>query len=152
VKRPLTVVLLLVAATTLSSASFAGSREAGIVTSDPSRATLATFAGGWNGHTRHLVITRSGHAREYIDDGCCHPVIDLMFRLSRPHGTLKIAAATATATAVWVRDRSAFTKAFPAPRVGEQRTLRLRNGVITETLTGAKYCDDRAAAKGTCGA
>ena len=111
--------------------------------STPRRATLATFAGYWWGHTRGLRIMRDGHAAESISSGCCDRVIIVDFRLSRLRGTSRDAAAAATVTAVWVRDRSAFTKARPAPQLGETRTIRLRNGVISETLTGADYCAPR---------
>ena len=118
----------------------------------PQRATLGTFTGRWIGHRRGLVIRHGGHAAESIYSGCCDPVINLTFRLLRPRGTTTNAAVTATVTGVWVRDRSAFTKAYPAPHVGEVRVLRLRNGVLTETLTGANYCDNEAENAGKCGA
>jgi hypothetical protein len=116
------------------------------------RATLGTFTGSWIGHTRGLVIRHGGHATESISSGCCDPVINLTFRLSRPGGTTTNATVTATVTGVWIRDRSAYTKAYPAPHVGEMRVLRLRNGVLTETLTGANYCDNEAENAGKCGA
>jgi len=116
------------------------------------RATLGTFTGNWIGHTRGLVIRHGGHATESIYSGCCDPMINLTFRLSRPRGTTQDASVTATVTGVWIRDRSAFTKAYPAPHVGEVRVLRLRHGVLTETLTGAVYCDNEAENAGKCGA
>jgi len=116
------------------------------------RATLGTFTGSWIGHTRGLVIRRGGHATESIYSGCCDPVIKLTFRLTRPRGTTRNASVTATVTGVWIRDRSAFTKAYPAPHVGEMRVLRLRHGVLNETLTGANYCDNEAENAGKCGA
>jgi hypothetical protein len=41
---------------------------------------------------------------------------------------------------VRVDDKSWFTKTNPAPHVGEAATIRLRAGVITETLTATNYC------------
>jgi hypothetical protein len=111
------------------------------------RATLATFAGMWVGHTRQLFITRAGRAREHIDDGCCIPVMDVYFRLSRPRGTSRAATATATATAVRVLE-----KGVRAPHVGEIGTLRLRTGVITESLTGTTYCNGHPRPGWACGA
>jgi hypothetical protein len=108
------------------------------------KAMLATFAGGWQGHARGLGITRTGNAKEWISLGLGHFVIALRFHLSRPRGTPHDATATATVTAVRLGDRSAFTAAHPPPRVGESRTIRLRDGVITETLTGAQYCSPTA--------
>jgi len=117
--------------------------------STPRQAGLAAFAGRWWGHTRGLTIRRDGRAAEFISSGCCDPVINLDFRLSRPRGTRADATAVATVTAVWVRDRSAFTAAAPAPHVGERRVIRLRDGVITEPITGTNYC---AAGVLKCGA
>src|SRR6266511_4545654 len=108
------------------------------------KAMLATFAGGWQGHARGLAITRTGNAKEWISLGLGHFVIALRFHLSRPRGTPHDATATATVTAVRLGDRSAFTTAHPPPRVGESRKIRLRDGVITETLTGANYCSPTA--------
>jgi hypothetical protein len=116
------------------------------------RATIATFVGGWIGHTRSLSIRPGGHATESIYSGCCDPVINLTFRLSRPGGTTTDATALATVTGVWVRDRTVYTTASPAPHVGERRTVRLRDGVLDETLTGAPYCDHQAENAGKCGA
>lgn len=94
----------------------------------------------------------SGRATESIYSGCCDPVINVTFRLSRPRGTIRIAAATATTTGVWVRDQNAFTKAWSPPHIGETRTIRLRNGVLTESLTSTNYCDSKAENDGKCGA
>lgn len=71
-------------------------------------------------------------------------VIALWFHLSRPRGAPHDATATATVTAVPFGDKSAFTAAHPPPRVGEAGRIRLRHGVITETLTGANYCSRTA--------
>ncbi len=114
----------------------------------PRRAHLTTFAGVWVGHTRELRIARDGRATEAIGDGCCDPVLNVTFRLSHPGGTPENATAVATVTGVWVRDRSVFGSTRP-PRVGERRTIRLRNGVIDDTLTGTTYCSSGV---GTCGA
>ena len=104
------------------------------------KATLATFAGGWQAHARSLKITRTGNAEEWFTLGLGDFVVELRFRLSRPKGTPHDATATATVAALGIGDRSAFTAAYPAPRVGESFRIRLRDGVITEPLTGANYC------------
>src|SRR5256885_9461776 len=103
-------------------------------------ATLSMFAGTWQGHTRGLVITRAGAARESIYSGCCTFGLAVRFQLSDPKGTARAASATATVTAVRIGRGAVFTKANPRPRVGETRTIRLKDGVITETLTGTNYC------------
>ena len=108
------------------------------------KATLATFAGVWQGHGRTLKITRTGNAEESISHGVGNFVIAVRFRLSQPRGTPHDATAIATVTAVRLGDRSAFAAARPPPRVGESRVIRLRDAVITETLTGANYCGPTA--------
>jgi hypothetical protein len=108
------------------------------------KATLATFAGTWQGHSRVLKITRAGLAKETVYSGCCDFVLAVEFRLSRPHGTARAATAMATVTAVRIGGRSVLTQANPAPHVGESRTIRLRDGVISETLTRTNYCSPSA--------
>ena len=108
------------------------------------KATLATFTGTWQGHGRTLNITRTGNAKEWISLGLGHFVIALQFHLSRLRGTPHDAMAAATVTAVRLGNTSAFTAAHPPPRVGESRKIRLRDGVITERLTGAHYCSPTA--------
>lgn len=116
----------------------------------PRAATLATFAGTWVGHTRFLTVTQAGVATERLGDGCCHPIVDLMYRLTRPRGTTTRATATMTVLAVVVHDPTAFTAAHPAPRRRQVATLTLRRGVVRDPLTNATYCGTSAA--GRCGA
>jgi hypothetical protein len=125
----------------LSGAAIATSALAGC---GGDKATLATFAGTWQGHGRTLKITPTGKAEERISLGLGHFAIALRFHLSRPRGTTQDAMATATVTAVRLGNTSAFTAASPPPRVGESRTIHLRDGVLTETLTGANYCGPTA--------
>jgi len=98
------------------------------------------------------MIGRNGRAEEHIDDGCCTPVIDLEFHLSRPRGTWQRGTDTATVTRVRFRNRRYFTKGHLAPRVGATRTLRLRDGLLMESLTAAVYCNDRTRIPSKCGA
>jgi hypothetical protein len=121
---------------------------------DPTRrpvpmAKLSTFTGHWGGHTRRILISPSGRALEYVDDGCCHFVIAVSFRLLHVEGTLKSATATFRVTAVkrgeWDQKRR--------PQVGQIGRLVLKNGIVTEMLTGIYYCSDPAwGATGACGA
>jgi hypothetical protein len=115
------------------------------------RATLRAFTGRWFGHTRSLLITRAGRGREHIGDGCCDPVINLTFNLSRPTGTSSNASARLRVTSVHVLDPSAYPHGGE-PRVGELRRLRLKQGVIREPASGAIYCDMQADPRGRCGA
>jgi hypothetical protein len=103
------------------------------------KATLDTFSGTWQGHGRTLKVTPTGNGQEWISLGLGHFVIALRFKLSQPKGTPDQATARATVTAVRLGKASTFTAARPAPRVGESRRIRLRDGVITG-LTGDHYC------------
>jgi hypothetical protein len=141
-----------IAAASLSSASQAAPADGRAGATAASRAMLRTFAGTWIGHTRSLKITSKGVATEAVGSGCCDPVIDLELRLSHPRGTTNNASARARVVAVDIHDAGAFTSSDPAPRVGQTKRLRLRNGVITEPFIGTNYCDPRAGRKGTCGA
>jgi hypothetical protein len=116
------------------------------------RATLAMFAGVWGGHQRRLTITRSGWAKESIGSGCCDPVVDLRLKLSRPRGNNRVASVTVRVTSVQIHDRSVYDSSYPAPYVGKTGRLRLRYGVITETVTRMNYCNKAAQAKVRCGA
>jgi hypothetical protein len=104
------------------------------------RATLGTFAGGWQAHARSLTLTRTGNAHEWFTLGLSDFVVELRFHLSRPSGNPHDATARATVTAVRIGDKSVFTAGHPRPRVGESFQIHLHDGVITEPLTGANYC------------
>jgi hypothetical protein len=111
------------------------------------KASLATFAGEWGGHTRGLQIARDGRARESVDDGCCTRVYDLTFRILSVTGTVTRATATYRVTA--------YSRHSGGPRLhpGRLGTLSLRNGIVTNRLTGVYYCSDPAwGATGACGA
>ena len=115
-------------------------------------ATLSTFAGTWQGHGRGLAITRTGHATEAINSGCCYLVIALEFRLSHPRGTPHAARARATVTSVRIANKSWFSKRHPAPRVGDTATIRLRGGAVYEGLTRVYYCLPATWRRQLCGA
>jgi hypothetical protein len=113
------------------------------------QASLATFVGHWGGHTRRLLIAPSGRGFEHVNSGCCVHVITLSFRLLRVKGTVTNATATFRVTSVkrgdWTSKRG--------PRVGQIGRLVLKNGIVTDTLTGIYYCSGPAwAATGACGA
>jgi hypothetical protein len=102
--------------------------------------TLSAFSGSWQGHGRGLSISRDGVGRAEVYSGCCDFVLAVRFRLTRPHAAAGGATATETAIAVRIGDRSAFGGPWHPPRVGESATLRLKDGVITDPLSGANYC------------
>ena len=125
---------------------------AGAPTAATHKATLATFAGTWFGHTRSLKITRDGLARESLGSGCCDPVVDLRLKLSHPRGTNHVGSVAVRVTSVVIHDPSAYSSSFPAPRVGQTGRFKLRFGVITETVTQTNYCKPGGGDRGRCGA
>ena len=104
----------------------------------PRPATFSTFAGDWRGHTRSLLITRTGQAGEVVDDGCCTRVISLRFKLLRPSGTVQDTTVAFRVTSVGRWDAPG-----PRPHVGELGRLRLRDGIVVDLLTGVNYCNAR---------
>lgn len=111
-------------------------------------ATLATFAGRWGGHTRELAVDPTGRGRESVDDGCCTRVYASSFRILSVHGTLTRAVAVYRVTAFRRYDPS-----VRRVRPGAVGTLLLRNGIVTNALTGQVFCSDPAwGATGACGA
>jgi Regulator of Chromosome Condensation (RCC1) repeat protein/regulator of chromosome condensation (RCC1) repeat-containing protein len=120
----------------------------GIAKPATGRPGLDVFSGLWGGHTRTLRINRKGRGRLRFSLGCCHRVIDLSFRLSRPRGTYSVARARARVTRVRVFDRQSLGR--HVPRVGQVKTVRLKRGIITDPFIGLNYCNEANA--GNCGA
>jgi hypothetical protein len=112
------------------------------------QASLATFAGYWGGHTRGLRITAGGRGLEYADSGCCFRVYRMTFQILSVSGTLT------RATAVYrVTSFKRFDRHVPRLHLGRVGKLRLRNGIVTNTLTADYFCSDPAwGATGACGA
>jgi hypothetical protein len=115
-------------------------------------ASLRTFAGRWQGHGRGLTITRTGHATEIVNSGCCYLVIAVKFRLSHPRGTPHAARSRATVTSVRVANKRWFSKRHPPPRIGDTATIRVRDGRLYEGLTGVYYCLPATWRRQLCGA
>lgn len=111
-------------------------------------ATLATFVGGWGGHTRGLAVTPSGRGNERADDGCCRRIYEMTFEILSVRGTLT------RATAVYrVTSFRRYERGVKMRRVGDVGRLLLRNGIVTNTLTGDDFCSDPTwGATGACGA
>ena len=114
----------------------------------PPPATLATFAGRWGGHTRGLSITSTGRGQEGADAGCCRRIYQLTFQILSVKGTLT------RATAVY---RVTFFKRYEGGlrrlHVADLGKLLLKDGIVTNTLTGDFFCSDPAwGATGACGA
>jgi hypothetical protein len=143
--------LILLSLFALAVVFLAGAVARGSGVAAAGKVRLRTFAGHWVGHTRKLLITRRGRGSEQIGDGCCDPVVDLTFELSRPRGTTSNASARLRVTSVQALDPSAYPNGGE-PRVGQRGRLRLKNGVITESVTGTNYCDRQAGLRGACGA
>lgn len=115
--------------------------SAGCGGKDPS---LAVFAGSWLAHGGGLTITHDGVGRAVVYSGCCDFVEAVTFRLSRPRAAPGGATATETATVVRIGDKSAFGGPWHPAHVGESATLRLKDGVITDPLSGSNYCSTHA--------
>ena len=113
--------------------------------------TLRPFVGTWYGHTRSLVVTRTGIATESISDGCCDRVIRLTTRLSHPRRVGDSIVANATVVRARVFDRSAYGTRAP-PRAGDRGRFTLRRGIISEGITKTTYCGSKASRLGRCGA
>lgn len=117
-------------------------------TNPPPPATLATFAGGWGGHTRGLSITATGRGSEDTDDGCCTHVYRLTFQILSVSGTLTRGAAVYRVTS-FKRYGAGVRQLHP----GDTGKLVLKDGIVTNTLTGVFFCSDPAwGATGACGA
>jgi hypothetical protein len=111
------------------------------------RASLATFAGRWGGHTRGLSITAAGRGRESASDGCCDRAYDLAFRILAVRGTLT--RASATYRVVSFRRYHGYVHVL---RVGEVGRLALDDGIVTNALTDDFFCSNPAwGATGACG-
>ncbi len=110
-------------------------------------ASLATFAGTWGGHGRSLTITSSGRGRESANDGCCTRVYRMTFQILSVTGTLTQATAAYRVTSF-----KRYVRGVRRLRVGDVGQLRLRNGIVTSTLTRDYFCSDPAwGATGACG-
>ena len=90
-------------------------------------------------HDRGLAIKPDGKGREVINSGCCQTVIDFSFELSNPTGTVGNATVTYRVTAVRRWSRSWARR--PRPSVGQHGRLSRKNRVITDSITGATFCD-----------
>jgi hypothetical protein len=126
-----------------------GSRSTGAPAAKrPPRATLATFAGRWGGHTRGLSITSAGRGREEASDGCCYRVYEMTFQILSVKGTLT------RATAVYrVASFKRYERWMRKIRVGDLGKLVLKNGIVTNKLTRDFFCSGPAwGATGACGA
>ena len=111
-------------------------------------AGLATFAGGWGGHTRDLTITASGRGLEVTDDGCCQHVYRLGLQILSVNGTLTGATARYRITSF-----KRYHDGGPSLQIGQTGKLLLSNGIITNSRTHNIFCSDPAwGATGACGA
>jgi hypothetical protein len=114
------------------------------------KADLTTFVGSWGGHTRQFMIRPSGHGSEYVSSGCCYPIIKLSFEVMRVSGTVKQATATIRVTAV---NLFHWTRGGPRPHLGQIGRLVLKDGIVTDNVSGSFFCSDSAwGATAACGA
>ena len=69
-------------------------------------------------------------------------VLALTLQLSKPTGTTANATVSARVTAAKLYNVRTYWQKGPRPHVGQVATLRLRNGVLAETISGAVYCNE----------
>jgi len=110
-------------------------------------ASVATFAGGWGGHTRRLAVTAAGRGTEGADDGCCRAAYRLTFQIVSVSGTLTRATARYRVLTV-ERGEDPLRKV----RAGEVGELVLRDGIVRNLLTDDFFCSGPGWATGACGA
>ena len=143
VKRRLVIVLALVVLVGVCFALIVllgghGSASDGKVgTSSP--ASLNTFARYWWGHGRGLNIHRSGRGLESTRTYFAGPPYNATLRFEVISVSGSRSAADARIRVISVRD-SYHTLSHARIRVGQLGTLRLRHGVVTDSLTHISYC------------
>jgi hypothetical protein len=83
-----------------------------------------------------------------VDSGCCFRAYKMTFQILSLRGTLIRATAAYRMTSF-----NRYDPHVPKLRVGRLGKLRLRNGIVTNTLTETYFCSDPAwGATGACGA
>jgi hypothetical protein len=111
-------------------------------------ASLATFVGAWGGHTRGLSIEPNGRGSEFVDDGCCTRSYQTTFQILSVSGTVTRAHAVYRVISFTRHENE-----VKARHKGDVGILLLRNGIVTNTLTGVYFCSDPAwGTTGACGA
>ena len=151
-KKPLAGALASAVVLCVCFALFALARDHGSGSADKvgasSRASFSTFAGYWWGHGRGLNIHRSGSGLESTRTYFNRPPYNATLRFD----VISVSGSEATADArirVTAVRNSHHTLSHVPIRIGESGTLRLRHGVITDSLTHITYCGPRVA---RCGA
>jgi hypothetical protein len=146
VKNPLASALALAVVLCVCFALFALARDHGSGSAGKfgtsSRASFSTFAGYWWGHGRGLDIHRSGSGLESTRTYFNRPPYNATLRFD----VISVSGSEATADArirvTAIRD-SHHTLSHAPIRIGQLGTLRLRHGVITDSLTHITYCGPR---------
>lgn len=115
-------------------------------------ASFTPFVGEWVGHTRHVVVSKSGRLEEHVGDGCCHPIIDLVLQLSNPHKVGGRWVATSRVVSADVHD-GWKDYGQPAPEPGDRGTVTIgTDHIMVESISSNGFCDPDRTAPGTCGA
>ena len=115
-------------------------------------ASFTPFVGEWVGHTRHVVVSKSGRLEEHVGDGCCHPIIDLVLQLSNPHKVGGSWVATSRVVSANVHD-GWKDYGQPAPKPGDRGTVTIgTDHIMVESISSNGFCDPDRTAPGTCGA
>lgn len=134
-RRRLLLIAALLAAALGTTLALRSSGDPGASRSLPP-AALSAFLGHWWGHTRGIDVYGSGRGKEYINGGA-RPVLTLAFNVLGISGRQRTVVARIRVTAVRILDRSAVGT---LPYIGEIGTLRLRRGIVTDSITRGFYC------------
>jgi hypothetical protein len=111
---------------------------------------LAAFVGEWVGHTRELTVAADGTATVSVDDGCCTRVYTSKMVLTNAGGTISDGRATATLTQLQITPGELGHG--PVPKVGDSKTITIRNGILTDPFFDVTFCDAIQGANAACGA
>jgi hypothetical protein len=97
---------------------------------------LDSWTGYWWGHDRGLKISGHGDGREVLNDGCCFRAVAMTFRIVQTPSSPASGAAAFRVESV----KKWRLPNHKQPHIGQQGRLRLRHGVITDSITGATFC------------
>jgi hypothetical protein len=86
---------------------------------------------------RGIDVYRSGLGKEYAGRGR-HQLVTLTFKVLRVTGTPSVADARIRVTSARVFKKGAYFGFLP--HAGEIGTLRLRHGIVTDSVTRVMYC------------
>lgn len=100
------------------------------------------LVGDWFGHTRHVTFDSNGGAQLRVDDGCCTLIIQAGLRITTVSGDAHAGQASGVLTTVQVGTTyTSYLPGRPVPHPGQKIVLTANNGIITDSLLKATFCD-----------